>query len=59
VGPDDGEPVTLRTTSWEAFRWRLGRRSAAQLAAMDWSGDPSPFIGGLCIFGPASADVVE
>lgn len=59
VGPDEGEPVTLRTTSWEAFRWRLGRRSPAQLAAMDWSGDPAPFIDGLCIFGPAVADVVE
>ncbi len=59
VGPEEGEPVTLRTTSWEAFRWRLGRRSRAQLAGMDWSGDPTPFLDGLCIFGPAVADVVE
>ncbi len=59
VGPAGGEPVTLRTTSWEAFRWRLGRRSRAQLAGMDWSGDPAPFLDGLCIFGPAVTDVVE
>jgi uncharacterized protein (TIGR03083 family) len=59
VGPDEGEAITLRTTSWEAFRWRLGRRSPAQLAGMDWSGDPTPFLDGLCIFGPAVADVVE
>jgi uncharacterized protein (TIGR03083 family) len=59
VGPADGDPVTLRTTSWEAFRFRLGRRSPAQLAAMDWSGDPAPFLDALCIFGPAAADVVE
>jgi hypothetical protein len=59
VGPDDGEPVTLTTTTFEAFRWRLGRRSPAQLAAMDWSGDPAPFLDHLCIFGPARADVVE
>lgn len=57
--PADGEPVTLTTTTFEAFRWRLGRRSPAQLAAMDWSGDPAPFLDHLCIFGPARADVVE
>ncbi len=60
LGPaDDGEPVTLTTTTYEAFRWRLGRRSRAQLAAMDWSGDPSPFLDSLCVFGPATADVIE
>jgi uncharacterized protein (TIGR03083 family) len=59
VGPEEGEPITLRTTSWESFRWRLGRRSPAQLAAMDWSGDPSPVLAELCIFGPAPADVIE
>lgn len=57
--PDGAEPVTLRTTTFEAFRWRLGRRSAAQLAAMDWSGDPAPFLPHLCVFGPAEQDVVE
>jgi hypothetical protein len=30
-----------------------------QLALMDWSGDPAPFLDELCIFGPAKADVVE
>lgn len=59
VGPEEGEPVTLTTTTFEAFRWRLGRRSPAQLAAMDWSADPTPFFDHLCVFGPAKADVVE
>jgi uncharacterized protein (TIGR03083 family) len=59
VGPEEGEPITLRTTSWEAFRWRLGRRSPEQLAAMDWSADPTPVLHELCIFGPAPADVIE
>jgi uncharacterized protein (TIGR03083 family) len=59
VGPDEGKPITLRTTSWEAFRWRFGRRSRAQLAAMDWSGDAAPILDELCIFGPAPADVIE
>jgi hypothetical protein len=61
VGPDapDEERTVLRTTDFEAFRWRMGRRSAAQLAAMDWSADPAPFLADLCVFGPAERDVVE
>ncbi len=61
VGPeDDGAGVvTLTTTDFEAFRWRMGRRSRAQLAAMDWDGDPEPVLDHLCIFGPAAIDLVE
>lgn len=59
VGPDDGEPVVLTTTRFEAFRWRLGRRSRGQLAAMDWSGDPEPFLDHLYVFGPSPVAIVE
>jgi len=64
VGPptQDGEPdqpVTLTTTAFEVVRWRLGRRSRRQLAAMDWSADPEPFLDHLCVFGPAADDVLE
>ncbi|HEV7212676.1 MAG TPA: hypothetical protein VGN47_13295 [Blastococcus sp.] len=61
VGPDGSAegPVVLRTTTFEAFRWRLGRRSRAQLAAMDWTGDPAPFLDALCAFGPSEVDLVE
>lgn len=60
VGPDRPDPlVTLTTSTFEAFRWRLGRRSRRQLAAMDWSADPEPFLDDLCVFGPAETDVVE
>lgn len=59
VGPEDGEPALLTTTRFEAFRWRLGRRSRRQLAAMDWAGDPAPYLDSLCAFGPAAADVLE
>jgi uncharacterized protein (TIGR03083 family) len=59
VGPD-GEPALELTTTWyEAFRWRMGRRSRGQLAALDWSGDPSPVLDHLVVFGPAPADVIE
>lgn len=33
----NGDPVlTLSTSEFEMFRWRMGRRSLAQLAVMDW-----------------------
>ena len=59
VGPE-GEPVLELTTTWyEAFRWRMGRRSRSQLAALDWSGDPAPVLDHLVVFGPAAANVIE
>lgn len=58
-GPDDRAEIGLRTTRFEALRWRTGRRSRGQLAAMDWSGDPTPVLDHLCLFGPADADVIE
>lgn len=58
-GPDDGCEIGLRTTRFEALRWRTGRRSRAQLVAMDWSGDPTPVLDHLYLFGPAHADIVE
>jgi uncharacterized protein (TIGR03083 family) len=59
VGPDEGPELGLATTRFEALRWRLGRRSRAQMAALDWSGDPAPVLDHLAIFGPTTADLVE
>jgi len=60
AGGAEGEPsLTLTTTEFELFRSRMGRRSPAQLAAMDWSADPSAVLGHLVVFGPATADIVE
>ncbi len=59
-GPDDGgAEIQLCTTRFEALRWRTGRRSRAQLAAMDWLGDPTPALDHLYMFGPADADIAE
>ena len=58
-GPDDGVEIRLATTRFEALRWRTGRRSRDQLAAMDWSGDPTPLLDHLYLFGPATADLAE
>lgn len=58
-GPDGGSEIRLRTTRFEALRWRTGRRSRGQLAAMDWSGDPTPVLDHLYVFGPADVDIAE
>lgn len=59
VGPDAGPPAVLSTTRFEAFRLRLGRRSRAQVARLDWSADPGPYLDHLFLFGPSPADIVE
>lgn len=58
VGPGAGELV-LTTSRFDALRWRMGRRSPAQLAAMQWSADPAPVLKHLTVFGPAEADLIE
>ncbi|HET6731857.1 maleylpyruvate isomerase N-terminal domain-containing protein [Mycobacterium sp.] len=58
-GPDGSPEMQLRTTRFEALRWRTGRRSRAQLTAMDWSADPAPVLDHLYLFGPADADLIE
>lgn len=58
-GPADGAQIGLTTTRFEVLRWRTGRRSRAQVAAMDWAGDPAPIIDELHLFGPTPVDLVE
>lgn len=40
-------------------RWRLGRRSRAQLAGLAWSDDPGPVLDHLVVFGPSPEDIHE
>jgi uncharacterized protein (TIGR03083 family) len=54
-----GDELTLRTTPFEFFRLRMGRRSRAQVRALQWSSDPSDVLDDLFIFGPAQQDVIE
>jgi uncharacterized protein (TIGR03083 family) len=51
--------LTLSTSRFEAFRWRMGRRSFAQLRALSWSGDPAVLLDQLTVFGPAVSDIDE
>jgi uncharacterized protein (TIGR03083 family) len=54
-GPDH----LLRADPFEVFRFRLGRRSRDQVAALDWSRDPEAVLDDLFMFGPASAPLSE
>lgn len=58
-GDPDAEPITLTADAFEVLRLRLGRRTPAQVAALDWSRDPAPVLDHLFIFGPAERDLVE
>jgi uncharacterized protein (TIGR03083 family) len=58
-GEGEGEIVVLTTDRFEAFRWRMGRRSRAQLANLQWTGDPTPILDHLVVFGPAPTDIYE
>lgn len=53
------DPLVLRADAFEVFRLRLGRRSRAQVLAMDWSADPIDVIDRLFVFGPAEQDLLE
>ena len=56
----DGEPAgTLRASSFELLRAITGRRTAAQVRALDWDGDPDAWVHAFFVFGPASEDVRE
>ena len=55
----DGPAITWRTTPFELLRTRLGRRSADQVTAMDWDGDPTPVLGVLFVFGPSPLPIAE
>jgi len=57
--PGGTPPIVLETDSFEAFRFRLGRRSRNQLEAMRWTGDPTPVLDHLCVFGPSLVDIIE
>jgi len=59
LGPEGEAAIVLRTDRFEAFRWRMGRRSRFQLAGLDWAGDPSPVLDHLVVFGPAPVDIDE
>jgi len=57
-GPDDATS-TLRGDRYDLYRAMMGRRSPAQLRALDWGGEPLAAVEAVAVFGPAPVDVVE
>jgi uncharacterized protein (TIGR03083 family) len=56
----DGEPgATVTAEKWELFRAFAGRRSRAQIAAYDWTGDAGPYLGLIPAYGERVDDLVE
>jgi len=56
----EGEPAaTLSGERFQIFRALAGRRSAAQMLAMDWEGDPTPYVELIPAYGPPEAPLVE
>ena len=45
-GPGSYRRVSLRTTPYDFLRSVTGRRSRAEVAALDWTGDPTPILDG-------------
>ena len=58
--PGGGPEHHLRTTPFEVFRFRFGRRTRQQVADLEWTPAPGDaLLDALFIFGPAAAPVVE
>jgi uncharacterized protein (TIGR03083 family) len=56
----EGEPAaTLRTSTFELFRALHGRRTIEQVRALDWEGDPEPWMASFFLFGPTERQVEE
>lgn len=53
VDPGDGAvKLVLRTTPYDFLRTVTGRRSRSEILALDWSGDPAPYLDQLSPYGP-------
>ena len=48
--------ITLRASDYDLARALLGRRSRAQVEAMDWTGDPTPILDHIVVFSYSAED---
>ena len=56
----EGPPAaSLTADRWELVRVLAGRRSRRQIAALEWDGDASPYLGLLPTYGERATDLVE
>ncbi len=52
----DGPVAVVEVAPWEFFRGLFSRRSADQMRAWAWEGDPEPWLGPLTVFGLRTDD---
>jgi hypothetical protein len=56
----EGEPAaTVKTSRWELFRALSGRRAPEQIRALEWDGDPEPFVRFFYPYSPRTDALVE
>jgi uncharacterized protein (TIGR03083 family) len=55
----EGEGPTLTMDAYLAARVMYGRRSATQIAALDWSSPPGAIAEEMTIFGPSETDIFD
>ena len=56
----EGEPAaTVSADPWELLRVLAGRRSREQILALDWEGDPEPYVGLLPAYGEREGALAE
>jgi uncharacterized protein (TIGR03083 family) len=51
--------TTLTGDRWELLRAFAGRRSRSQIRAMDWVGDPDPYLALIPAYGERDGDLIE
>ena len=51
--------VGVTASEWELFRALGSRRSRSQIRALDWSGDPSPYLDLFAVYGARADDLIE
>jgi uncharacterized protein (TIGR03083 family) len=55
-----GEPAAAVTADrYELVRMLAGRRSRAQIAAMEWTGDPTPYLALIPAYGERADDLID
>jgi uncharacterized protein (TIGR03083 family) len=56
----EGAPgATVSADRYELYRALAGRRSADQIRALDWEGDPEPYLDLIPAYGPRMDSVIE
>jgi uncharacterized protein (TIGR03083 family) len=56
---DADASATVKADRFELSRALTGRRSVRQIRALDWDGDPTPYLSTFSHFAPRDSDLVE